>query len=199
MDANGRYHAIVAAQAMTDEALIAGIARGDCTAMHALYARHSRSVYRFALRLLGDPAAADDIVSTVFLDVHRAAGRFEARARVSTWLLAICRNKVLALRRRRTPDQLDDAAAVAIADAAETPEESVVREDSAAALRRALTRLSAAHREIIDLVYYQSMSVEEAGQVLGVPKNTVKTRMFYARKQLAKLLAEVRDGNAVAA
>ncbi|RIK98171.1 MAG: RNA polymerase subunit sigma [Proteobacteria bacterium] len=198
MDANGHYHAIVAAQAMTDETLIAGIARGDRTAMHALYARHSRSVYRFALRMMGDPTAADDIVSTVFLDVHRAAGTFEARSRVSTWLLAICRNKVLALRRRRTPDQLSDADAMAIEDDTETPEQSVVREDAAAALRRALTRLSAAHREVIDLVYYQNMSVEEAGQVLGVPKNTVKTRMFYARKQLARLLAEA-DGGAVTA
>lgn len=198
MDANGHYHAIVAAQAMTDETLIAGIARGDRTAMHALYARHSRSVYRFALRMMGDPTAADDIVSTVFLDVHRAAGTFEARSRVSTWLLAICRNKVLALRRRRTPDQLSDADAMAIEDDTETPEQSVVREDAAAALRRALTRLSAAHREVIDLVYYQNMSVEEAGQVLGVPKNTVKTRMFYARKQLARLLAEA-DGGAVPA
>ena len=136
MDANGHYHAIVAAQAMTDETLIAGIARGDRTAMHALYARHSRSVYRFALRMMGDPTAADDIVSTVFLDVHRAAGTFEARSRVSTWLLAICRNKVLALRRRRTPDQLSDADAMAIEDDTETPEQSVVREDAAAALRR---------------------------------------------------------------
>ncbi len=194
MDANGHYHAIVAAQAMTDETLIAGIARGDRTAMHALYARHSRSVYRFALRMMGDPTAADDIVSTVFLDVHRAAGSFEARSRVSTWLLAICRNKVLALRRRRTPDQLSDADAVAIEDETETPEQSVMREDTAANLRRALTRLSAAHREVIDLVYYQNMSVEEAGEVLGVPKNTVKTRMFYARKQLARLLADSHGG-----
>ena len=194
MDANGRYHAIVAAQAMTDETLIESIARGDRTAMHALYARHSRSVYRFALRLLGDPAAADDIVSSVFLDVYRAAAKFQARSKVSTWLLAICRNKSLALRRRRTPDQLDETAVLAIADEAESPESRVVHGDNVEVLRRCLTRLSAAHREIIDLVYYREMSVEEAGQALGIPKNTVKTRMFYARKHLGRLMEEAHRG-----
>jgi RNA polymerase sigma-70 factor (ECF subfamily) len=198
MHINGQYHAIVTAQARDDAELVALIAGGDRTAMHALYARHSRRVYRFALRILGDPTTADDIVSHVFLDVYRAAAKFENRSRVSTWLLAICRNKALALRRRRTPDQLDDADALALPDNTESPENHVVREDDAALLRRCLTRLSAAHREIIDLVYYQEMSVEEAGQMLGIPKNTVKTRMFYARKQLAILL-EQAGANAVVA
>lgn len=198
MQANGHYHAIVAAQSLDDETLIARIADGDRTAMHALYARHSRRVYRFALRLLGEPAAADDIVSQVFLDIYRAAPRFEGRARVTTWLLAICRNKALALRRRRQPEQLSDDVACAIEDPSHTPETLLLRDDSIATLRQCLTRLSVAHREIIDLVYYQELSVEEAGRVLGIPKNTVKTRMFYARKQLARLLEAVRQGTVTA-
>lgn len=190
MHASAFHYAATAPRALSDETLVAGIAGGDRSAMHALYVRHSRSVYRFALRLLGDPSAADDVVNTVFLDVYRAAGRFEARSQVSTWLLAICRNKALALRRRRSPEPLSDAVVLAIADGDESAESRLIRADRAAALRRCLARLSAAHREIIDLVYYRDLSVEEAAQVLGIPRNTVKTRMFYARRHLAQLLAE---------
>ena len=57
-------------------------------------------------------------------------------------------------------------------------------------LRKALSALSAEHREIIDLVYYHEKSVEEVAQIVGIPENTVKTRMFYARKKLGELLKE---------
>lgn len=197
MHTHQTYRQILSAQALSDDELVKRIAAGCRTAMHALYARHSRRVYRFALRLLGDPAAADDVVSQVFLDVFRAAPRFEGRSSVSTWLLAICRNKAYLLRRRRAPDQLDEGMVSMIESTDETAEDSLQRQDVAKIIKAALDRLSAAHREIIDLVYYQNLSVEEAGEVLKIPKNTVKTRMFYARKHLAALLGKTAIGKEV--
>ncbi|RYE41413.1 MAG: sigma-70 family RNA polymerase sigma factor, partial [Hyphomicrobiales bacterium] len=78
-----------------------------------------------------------------------------------------------------------------IADSADTPEASMNRKQTGDTLRKAINLLSPAHREIIDLVYYHEKSVEEVGQIIGIPQATVKTRMFYARKHLAQLLKDV--------
>ena len=84
----------------SDAELVGAIARGDQQAMRRLYERHSLRVYRFARRLGADHSAAEDLVSEVFLDVWRCASTFEGRAQVSTWLLAITRNKALGVIRR---------------------------------------------------------------------------------------------------
>ena len=181
-------HTLAAAQTTSDQALLNGIADGERAAMHVLYARHNLRVYRFVLRIVGNATTAEDLVSQVFLDVWRTAGQFEGRSQVSTWILAIARFKALTALRNRSHEDVDQDEVLAIADTAEGPEARLVRSQTSALLRKAVTKLSAAHREIIDLVYYHEKSVEEVSQIIGVPANTVKTRMFYARKQLAELL-----------
>lgn len=178
----------VATQTTTDEMLLDGVAGGDRDAMHMLYARHSVRTYRFILRMVRDAAIAEDLVSQVFLDVWRSAGQFEGRARVSTWILSIARFKALTALRQRRHEDIEQDDVLEIADTAETPEASLDRSTTSAILRACVARLSPAHREIIDLVYYHEMSVEEAGRLIGIPQATVKTRMFYARKQLGELL-----------
>jgi RNA polymerase sigma-70 factor (ECF subfamily) len=83
---------------------------------------------------------------------------------------------------------LDDETAAGIEDTSDNPETALEKKDKSALIRKCLTGLSAEHREIIDLVYYHEKSVEEVAQIVGIPENTVKTRMFYARKRLAELL-----------
>lgn len=175
-------------QTTSDEVLIGRIAAGDKLAMQVLFARHHVRVYRFVLRLVSDPGAAEDLISEVFLDVWRQAGKFEARSAVSTWILAIARFKALSALRKRTEEELDEEQAAAIEDTADDPEVAMQKKDTGEILRQALTRLSPEHREIIDLVYYHEKSVEEVAQIVGIPENTVKTRMFYARKKLAEEL-----------
>jgi RNA polymerase sigma-70 factor, ECF subfamily len=175
-------------QATADEVLIGRIANGDRLAMQVLFARHHVRVYRFVLRLVRDESVAEDLISDVFLDVWRQAGRFEGRSAVSTWMLAIARFKALSALRRRPDEGLDDEAAGAIEDPSDDPEVALEKKDKGAVIRKCLTGLSAEHREIIDLVYYHEKSVEEVAQIVGIPENTVKTRMFYARKRLAELL-----------
>src|SRR6476660_8691796 len=175
-------------QTTSDEALIGRIAGGDKLAMQVLFARHHVRVYRFVLRLVGEPTKAEDLISEVFLDVWRQANRFEGRSQVSTWLLAIARFKALSILRRRPEEELDEAAAEAIEDPSDDPGVALQKKDRSTVLRKCLDALSAEHREIVDLVYYHEKSVEEVAEIVGIPEGTVKTRMFYARKKLAELL-----------
>jgi RNA polymerase sigma-70 factor (ECF subfamily) len=175
-------------QATSDDVLIGRIAGGDRLAMQVLFARHHVRVYRFVLRLVSNPTLAEDLISEVFLDVWRQANRFEGRAAVSTWLLAIARFKALSALRRRPDEELDEDKAAAIEDTSDDPETAMEKKDKGEILRKCMTSLSREHREIIDLVYYHEKSVEEVADILKIPENTVKTRMFYARKKLAELL-----------
>ncbi|PZA11358.1 RNA polymerase subunit sigma [Rhodopseudomonas palustris] len=179
---------ILAARATSDETLLANIADGDRTAMHTLYARHNVRVYRFILRMVRDAATAEDLVSQVFLDVWRTARQFEGRAQVSTWLLSIARFKALTALRQRQHEDIDQDDVLEIADDSDSPETALDRSRTSDILRACIDKLSPAHRQIINLVYYHEMSVEEVGRIVGIPQSTVKTRMFYARKQLAELL-----------
>jgi RNA polymerase sigma-70 factor, ECF subfamily len=176
-------------QSTPDEVLIGRIANGDRLAMQVLYARYHVRVFRFVVRLVRDEATAEDVISEVFLDVWRQAGRFEGRSAVSTWLLAIARFKALSTLRRRPDEELGEETAGAIEDPSDDPGAALEKKDKSAMIRKCLTGLSAEHREVIDLVYYHEKSVEEVAEIVGIPENTVKTRMFYARKKLAELVA----------
>src|SRR5258708_4053612 len=134
-------------QTTTDEALIGRIAAGDKLAMQVLFARHHVRVYRFVLRLIGEPSRAEDLISEVFLDVWRQADRFEARSQVSTWLLAIARYKALSALRRRSTEELDEEVAEFIEDPADNPEVTMQKKQRNSILADCLTQLSAAHRE----------------------------------------------------
>lgn len=167
--------------------LIRRIASGDQPALRALYLRHHLRIHRFLARMLRDGGAAEDVLAEVFLDVWRQAGRFAGRSSVNTWLCAIARNKALA-HLRKYPSPLDDGATAEAADDADTPEVSLQKADKGEKLRRCIEKLGREHREVIDLVYYHEKSVEEVSVILEIPVNTVKTRMFYARKKLSELL-----------
>ena len=175
-------------QTTSDEVLIGRIAGGDRLAMQVLFARHHVRVFRFVLRFVKNEATAEDLISEVFLDVWRQAGRFEGRSSVSTWLLSIARFKALSAVRKRTDVELDEETAEAIVDESDDPEATLAKKDKGAVLRDCMNALSAEHREIIDLVYYHEKSVEEVAAIVGIPEATVKTRMFYARKKLGELL-----------
>jgi RNA polymerase sigma-70 factor, ECF subfamily len=177
-------------QETSEEALVLAIASGDKQALQVLFARHNVRVYRFILRFLNDETSAEDLVSEVFLDLWRQAERFERRCQVSTWLLAIARNKALSALRRRSTEELDEEVAEFIEDPSDTPEVAMQNRQRAGILSDCLKQLSPAHREIIDLVYYHEKSVDEVADIIGVPQNTVKTRMFYARKRIGELMVE---------
>jgi RNA polymerase sigma-70 factor (ECF subfamily) len=88
----------------------------------------------------------------------------------------------------RDRQQLDDDVANSIANPADDVETMIEAQDRSAIVRKCLSQLSSDHRQVIDLVYYHEKTIEEVTEIIQVPKNTVKTRMFYARKSLEKLL-----------
>jgi RNA polymerase sigma-70 factor (ECF subfamily) len=177
-----------AAQTIPDEALMARIVNYDRSAMHMLYARHHVRVYRFALRVLRDRALSEDVVSDVFFEVWRSADQFEGRSAVSTWLLGIARLKAFSALKRCPEEELDERAANTIEDPADDPASSLERKETDSVLRECLSGLPRGHREIIDLVYFHEKSIAEVAEIVGIPRNTVKTRMFSARKRLATML-----------
>jgi RNA polymerase sigma-70 factor, ECF subfamily len=172
--------------ASSDERLIQCVAAGDKLAMEILYTRHHVQVYRFVLRLVNEAATAEDVTSEVFLDVWKHAGRFEGRSQVSTWMLSIARHKAISELRRRVGEPLEIASE--IPDGADGPKAILQKQNESALLRQCLMQLSPTHREVIDLVYYHGKSIAEVAEIIGAPQNTVKTRMFHARKRIAALL-----------
>jgi len=175
--------------AASDEALIRRIAAGDQLAMRTLFARHRIPLYRWLLRIVRNETVAEDLLSDVFLDVWRQAASFQGRASVLTWLLAIARYKALSARRARVDAELDARLASTIADPADDPEAMLQKKNRSEVLRDSLASLSPEHSEVIDLVYYHGKSVKEVADITGVGEATVKTRMFYARRKLADLVA----------
>lgn len=177
-------------QTVADRGLLEGVARGERAAFQRLYTRHSVRVFRFLMRLVQNKATAEELLNEVFLEIWQNAGRYEGRSSPSTWLMAIAHNKAVSnLRRRREITGMDDELPET-ADLDDDPEEAAQKQDKGRIMRACIASLSPEHREILDLVYYQELSVGEAAEVLGIPENTVKTRMFYARKKLSELLKE---------
>ena len=174
----------------SDEALLAEIAGGSKLAMRTLYLRHERRVFRFVMRMVGDRCLAEEVLSEVFFDVWKKAGQFQGRSSVSTWLLGIARHKALtaAAAKSRPFESLDGAAAMSVVDPTADPDAAMMDHERHVILRRCLEVLSPEHREIIDLVYYQERTIRQIADLLAIPENTVKTRMFYARKRLAALV-----------
>ena len=172
----------------SDEVLVGLIARGDKDAMEVLYRRYSVRVFRFLLRFVDGEATAEDLVSEVFVEAWRKAGQFAARSSVSTWLLAIARYKALSALRKRSADGLADDVIEFIEDPSDDAQTALEKTERAEILRDCLKQLSPAHREIVDLVYYHERSIDDVAAIIGVPQNTVKTRMFYARKRIGELL-----------
>jgi RNA polymerase sigma-70 factor (ECF subfamily) len=168
--------------------LLTRIATGDAKAMHVLYQRHRGSILRFVMRFVRGRSEAEDVVNEVFFEVWRAASAFQGRSQVVTWLMAIARNKALAIAHRRTAEPLSDELSDLVEDPDDNPELMTEKTQRGSIIRNCLAKLSPAHREIIDLVYYRESKIDDVAKAIGVPRNTVKTRMFYARKELGQLL-----------
>ncbi len=175
-------------QPADDRLLIARLAAADEAALRALMGRHQVRVFRFLLQRVRNDAIAEELTNEVFTEAWLHADTFEGRSSVSTWLLSIAHNRAVSRLRKRRDEALDDEQAGAIPDTGDNPEVTAQKADKSSVMRRCIERLSPAHREIIDLVYYHEQSIAEVSAILNCPEATVKTRMFYARKQLADIL-----------
>lgn len=181
-----------AEQTETDSAqdLLARIAQGETAALERFYDQYHARVYAFALSRLGNAADAADILNEVMLEVWRHANRFEGRSRPLTWVLGIAHHKVIdQLRRRKDPHV--DVDEVDIPDDVPTAADALVGLEDAERVRQCVEKLSAAHRLVVHLAFYDDLSYPEIAALAGCPVGTVKTRMFHARQLLKRCLAEL--------
>ena len=171
---------------MNDEQLVAVLKAQDPAAVQELLDLHGSRLLRSAYLLCGNETEAQDFVQETFLQAIRSVHRFQGRSAVYTWLHAILLNVVRQAHR-------DNARLVYDNDllnrevAAETPSH-LDAETASSALRLALQQLSAPHREVIVLRYYENMKIHEMAKHLGVSKGTVKSRLHYAIQELQKFL-----------
>jgi RNA polymerase sigma factor (sigma-70 family) len=175
---------------LSDEALVALVARGEEAGLAALYDRYDRTAYGLALRVLRDPGLAEDAVQEAFLSLWKTAGRFvPERARAGTWILTLVHRRAVDLVRReerRRADPIESAPETADASAEEAPWLRLERER----VQAALATLPDPQREAIELAYYGGFTQAELADRLGQPLGTIKSRMFAGLARLGELLRE---------
>lgn len=176
---------------MNDEELLRRVAAGERNAFDELYAAYSPKVFGFALRVTRSRDLVDEIVNDTLLAVWRSAHRFDGRSKPSTWIFGIAYRKALrALARRKRPESAVDPA---VAPRDDRPGADAVVEDreSLEVVGRALRALPPEQRAVVELTFLEGLSYAEIAHVVDCPVNTVKTRMFHARKKMREALDRV--------
>jgi RNA polymerase sigma-70 factor (ECF subfamily) len=179
-----------------EAAMIAEILAGQTDAFHELIRPYERSVYLMALSLLRNEAEAEDVAQEAFIKAYRNLGRFRSESRFSTWLIAIALNEARARLRRKQPgltDSIDDTEGSVVpaqlTDWREIPSETLERQEIRSLIRRALTALPLAYREVFVLRELEERNVQETAETLGITVASVKMRLHRARMMLQKQLA----------
>jgi len=173
--------------------LVARIACGDKHAFEALYRTYYRRLTRFLERITRRPHAIEEILDDTMLAVWRKADTFNGSSQVSTWIFAIAYRMALkSLKRDRNwvRNLFDDREETS----APSPEAELIAGQARSRIQRLLADLSPEQRAVVELTYYHGCAYKEIAEIVGCPVDTVKTRMFYARRKLkAVLIAEEGD------
>jgi RNA polymerase sigma-70 factor (ECF subfamily) len=174
----------------SDEDLLARVAEGDQRAFEALYRRYARPLFGFALRRLGDPGGAEEVVQQVFVAVWRSAAKFDpVRGRAESWLFGIARKAIIDALRIGSRSRWDPVAELPERASPERPPDQLVEEDWVAfCVHAAVSELPDRERVPLELAYWHGRRQSEIANLLGLPLGTVKTRM---RSGLARLAARL--------
>jgi RNA polymerase sigma-70 factor (ECF subfamily) len=177
-----------------DADLIAQAKEGRPEAFQALFTRHRSDVTRIVFRMLGPSPDVEDVVQEVFLNVYRSLAKFRGEAKFSTWLYRLATNVTrMHLRRGRSRPRFADVEVPEAPRATappDTPHEAVERAERVRALYRLLDGLSDKKREVLVLHDLEGVPAKEIAEILDIPVLTVRTRLFYGRKDLYGRLAE---------
>lgn len=175
------------------ESLIARAASGDRVAFREVYTRHRQDVARLVYRMLGQRPEAEDVIQEVFFQVFRSLKDFRGQSKFTTWLHRVTVNVVLMHRRsaKSRPVFADEPVPDSRVGAQTLlPDEDVARRERVRAFRRLLERLAEKKRVVFILHELEGMAPTEIAKVVGAPVLTVRTRLFYARRELEAMLAE---------
>jgi RNA polymerase sigma-70 factor (ECF subfamily) len=170
-----------------DVRLLALVSAGDLHAFEELYRAYHPRLKRFLANMLRRPHLVDEVLNDTMMVVWRQPEKYNGKSKVSTWIYAIAYRKALkALRRRDEP--IEDKSADARPCADPGPEQNVGQRQLQTLLLRAMGELSADHRAVVDLTYFHEIGYREIAELMDCPVDTVKTRMFHARRRLKAML-----------
>ncbi|MBS1822480.1 MAG: sigma-70 family RNA polymerase sigma factor [Acidobacteria bacterium] len=184
-------------EARDETAMIERVLGGQTETFHELIRPYERSVYLMALSLLHNEAEAEDAAQEAFIKAYRHLSKFRSESRFSTWLISIVLNEARGRLRRKQPgltDSIDDTAEGSVTPAQltdwrEIPSESLERQEIRTLIRRALSELPVAYREVFVLRELEERNVQETAETLGITSASVKMRLHRARLMLQKQLA----------
>lgn len=173
--------------AQDEAALLEGVRAGDRRAFEALYRAYHSRLNRFLHRLVRRPHLVEEVLNDTMMVVWRRLDSFDGRSRFSTWLFGIAyRQGLAALRKLDEPidDDQGEGTDDGVVDTCAGAEAAMVRRG----LADALATLSPVHRAVVELTYFQEFGYREIAEIMDCPPDTVKTRMFHARRNLRAVL-----------
>jgi len=173
---------------LEERALLELIAAKDRDALSDLYSQYHARLFKFVFRMTRSYTAADELVNDIMLAVWRGAGKFRGDSKPSTWIFGIAYRQAL---KRLSRKQLSIASHLDVDQLPDTQSRAVEQEDW---VRQGLETLPAAQRLAMELVFFLGLSYEEVAAVTECPVNTVKTRMFHARRKLKEQLLSSASG-----
>lgn len=168
--------------------LLVRIGNHDLEAFEAFYRIYQPRLGRFLINMLQRPQLVEEVLDDTMMVVWQSAARFRGSSKPSTWVFAIAYRKALKAK-ARWPDPVDDETFDTRADPDARADEQMHRQRLHEALRQAMESLSPEHRAVVDLTYFHNLGYREIADIVNCPVDTVKTRMFHARRRLKQLLA----------
>jgi RNA polymerase sigma-70 factor (ECF subfamily) len=173
-----------------DARLIALILERDIDAFETLYRSYHSRLSRFLIKLIHRPTLVEEVLNDTLMVVWERAQTFNGASKLSTWIFAIAYRKAMkALRRQDEP--IEDARAEERPSEALSPEDLLGKTKAQILLMEAIAELSPHHRAVVDFTYFHEMGYREIAEIMDCPVDTVKTRMFHARRHLKRRLAGI--------
>jgi RNA polymerase sigma factor (sigma-70 family) len=173
-----------------EHTLLRRVAAKDRKAFEALYHLYYRRLFGYLLKITRRAEVVEEVLNDVMLAIWKGAASFDGRSRPSTWIFGIAYHKALkalAQQLRQPKEPGEETEGPEPVDH-EEPERLAVRRELATVLGRALGALPPDQRAVVELTYYYGLAYQEISEIVGCPVNTVKTRMFHARRRLRALL-----------
>lgn len=171
------------------EDLLKLIAKGDEKALKKLYEKTKNLVFSYVYQLCGDKILAEEIMINTYVEVWKSASKFEGRSKVETWILGIARNLTF-----NTFKKLSEKTELELNEDFPLEEDvfsKCAEKELIFLLKEAIKKLPLKHREVLNLVFLQNLKYEEISKILNIPVNTVKTRVFFAKRKLKEILAQM--------
>lgn len=171
-----------------DELLLKRVADGDRRAFEDLYRSYHPRLTRFLFNLLRRPQLVEEVLNDAMLVVWKRPGAYNGTSRASTWIFGIAYRKALKAL-KRNDDPIEDPTPELRQSEEASPEEQAGRRQVREALAQAISTLSRDHRTVVDLAYFHGVGYREIAHIMGCPVDTVKTRMYHARRHLKRIVA----------